>query len=80
MAFGAVNGLLAKLADDGDLHDDLGQPQVQVVSALAVVTCCALHFRLCVHKQDCVWPMKQSRPKHTHQPTPTNQPARAEPR
>lgn len=28
----AVNGLLAKLANDSDLHDDLKQPQVQVVS------------------------------------------------
>lgn len=36
MALGAVNGLLAKLADDADLHDDLKQPQVQVVSALGV--------------------------------------------
>lgn len=32
MALAAVNGLLAKLAADEDLHDDLKQPQVQVVS------------------------------------------------
>jgi len=31
-ALAAVNGLLAKLAEDEDLHDDLKQPQVQVVS------------------------------------------------
>lgn len=35
MALAAVNGLLAKLAADEDLHDDLKQPQVQVVSMWA---------------------------------------------
>lgn len=37
MSLDVVNGVLAKLADDADLHDDLKQPQVQVVSALCVV-------------------------------------------
>ena len=33
----AVEGLLAKLAADGDFQDDLLQPQVQVVRFILVV-------------------------------------------
>lgn len=49
MSLDVVNGVLAKLADDADLHDDLKQPQVQVVSALCVVCVGSITLqRVCV--------------------------------
>lgn len=45
----AVEGLMAKLAADGDFQDDLRQPQVQVVRLVCwCAVCRSLRVSLCV--------------------------------